>query len=181
MKLPLQIKSKFILQIDWPLFGQQPRRGQNPVIQGESVCPSIPLQVRTSVRLYVHPPVPHPQGLVSFGAQIQTVWPKSKQNSPNPSKIIKIWLENLNSGLSSFILAPLTQILASDTQILASKTYILAFETQILTSGTKILISETQILSCSSLNLTYKLLKKGKGTIIHILPFVISPCYSMGI
>ena len=33
----------------------------------------------------------------------------------------------------------------------------------------------TQILACSPLNLTYKLLKKGTGTILHILHFVISP------
>ena len=49
------------------------------------------------------------------------------------------------------------------TQILASKFHILASET-------KKLVSETQILACSPLNLTYKLLKKGAGTVVHILP-----------
>ena len=50
-----------------------------------------------------------------------------------------------------------------------------------MVSETQILASETQILACSSLNLTYKLYNKGKGTIVHILPFVISPWYSMKI
>ena len=57
----------------------------------------------------------------------------------------------------------------------------MASETKILVSETQILASETQILACSSLNLTYKLYNKGKGTIVHILPFVISPWYSMKI
>ena len=51
--------------------------------QGESVYPSVSPSVHLSIRL----PLPHPQGFVSFGVQIQTVRPKSKQNSPNPSKI----------------------------------------------------------------------------------------------
>ena len=69
------------------------------------------LSIRTSVPLPLHP-----QGFVSFGAQIQTVWPKSEQNGPKlaksrqnglrPGKMGLIWLENLNSGLSSIILAP---------------------------------------------------------------------------
>ena len=70
--------------------------------QGESVC----MCVCTS-------PPPHPQGFVSFGAQIQAKWPKSSQNGPNPGKngprpgeMDQIWLGNLNSGLSSVILAP---------------------------------------------------------------------------
>ena len=50
-----------------------------------------------------------------------------------------------------------------------------------MVSETQILASETQILACSSLNLTYKVLKKVKGTIVHILRFVISPWYSMKI
>ena len=54
-------------------------------------------------------------------------------------------------------------------------------ETHILASETQILASETQILACSPLNLTYKLLKKSRGTLVHILPFVISPWYSMKI
>ena len=51
----------------------------------------------------VRTPLAHPQGFVSFGAHIQTVWPKRKQYSPNPSRLV--WLENLNSGLNSIILA----------------------------------------------------------------------------
>ena len=62
---------------------------------------------------------------------------------------------------------------------MASETEFLASETKKLVSETQILVSETQILACSSLNLTYKLYNKGKGTIVHILPFVISPCNSM--
>ena len=46
------------------------------------------------------------QGFVSFGVPTQIVRPKSKQNSPNPSKWAKIGLERLNSGLSSIFLAP---------------------------------------------------------------------------
>ena len=53
----------------------------------------------------------------------------------------------------------------------------LACENKKLVSEVQILASEIQILACSSLNLTYKLLKKGKGTIVHILPIVISPWY----
>ena len=45
--------------------------------QGESLRPSV----RPS------PPQPHPQGFVSFGAQIRAKWPKSKQNGPNPGKM----------------------------------------------------------------------------------------------
>ena len=66
-------------------------------------------------------------------------------------------------------------------------TQILASETQILASETKKLVSETnsglgdQDSGMLSLNLTYKLPKKGMGTVVHILPFVISPCYSMSV
>ena len=65
--------------------------------------------------------------------------------------------------------------MVSETQILASETQILASEAQILASKTKKLVPETWSLACSCLNLTYKLYKNGKGTIVHILPFVSSP------
>ena len=56
-----------------------------------------------SVRPYVHPspPLPHPQGFVSFGAQIQAVWPKSKQNGLNPAKMGQIqakWAKSRQNG-----------------------------------------------------------------------------------
>ena len=38
---------------------------------------------------------------------------------------------------------------------------------------------ETKILACSLLDLTYKLLMKGMGTVLQILHFIISPRYSM--
>ena len=67
----------------------------------------IRLSVCTSVRLYVRPsPSPIFRALSPFGVPTQIVWPKSKQNSPNSSKMVQIWQENLNSGLSSIILAP---------------------------------------------------------------------------
>ena len=81
------------------LFGQRPRRGRSPVEHRGN------LSVRPYVRPSVPPP-PHSQGFVSFGAQIQAKWPKSKQNGPNPSKLAKFWLENLNFGQNSIILAP---------------------------------------------------------------------------
>ena len=74
-----------------------------------------------------------------------------------------------------------TQIRASETQILASETQILVSETQELGSETQILASVTQLLACSSLNLTYKLLKKGKSTVVYVLYSIIAPCYSMRI
>ena len=74
-----------------------------------------------------------------------------------------------------------TLILATKTQHLASETQTLASEAQILASKTKKLVPETWSLACSYLNLTYKLFKNSKGTIVHILPFIISPWYSVKI
>ena len=74
--------------------------------KGTKSCRTQGESVRPSVRPYVRPPPPHSQGFVSFGAQIQAKWLKSKQNGPNPSKMAKFWLENLNFGQNSIILAP---------------------------------------------------------------------------
>ena len=52
----------------------------------------------------------------------------------------------------------------------------MASETQIMAAETKNLASETQILACFTLNLNKELLKKGMGTNVHLLPFVVSPC-----
>ena len=51
----------------------------------------------------VHPSVcasirPSPPCFVSFGAHIQTLWPKSKQYSPSPSQMVQIWLEQVAQG-----------------------------------------------------------------------------------
>ena len=48
-----------------------------------------------------------------------------------------------------------------------------------MASETQILASEIQILACSPLNLTYKILMKGTGTNVHMVPFVIPPYHSM--
>ena len=88
---------------DWDLgleagfWAAAPKGTKSCRTQGESVRPSV----RTSVRPYVRPPHPILRALSPLG-------PKSKQNSPNPSKMVLIWLENLNSGLNSIILAPWT-------------------------------------------------------------------------
>ena len=74
-------------------FGQRPQRGRSPVEHRGN------LSVRPSVR--PSPPQPHPQGFVSFGAQIQAVWPKSKQNGPNLGKMGQIqakWPKSRQNG-----------------------------------------------------------------------------------
>ena len=74
-------------------FGQRPRRGRSPVEHRGN------LSVRTSIRPSVRPPPqPHPQGFVSFGAQIQTVWPKSRQNGLIPGKMAQIQAKWAKSG-----------------------------------------------------------------------------------
>ena len=74
----------WLLSVSSLLFGQiekdgfwaaAPKGTKSCRTQGESVRPYVP---------------PHPQGFVSFGAKIQTVWPKSKQNGPNPAKMGQI-------------------------------------------------------------------------------------------
>ena len=74
-------------------FGQRPRRGRSPVEHRGN------LSVRPYVRTSVH--LPHPKGFVSFGAKIQTVWPKSKQNGLNPGKMGQIqakWAKSRQNG-----------------------------------------------------------------------------------
>ena len=78
------------------LFGQRPRRGRSPVEHRGNL--SVRTSVRPYVRMYVPPPQPHPQGFVSFRAQIQTVWPKSKQNGPNPGNMAQIQAKWAKSG-----------------------------------------------------------------------------------
>ena len=91
------------------VFGQRPRRGRSPVEHWEN------LSVRTSVP----PPSPILRALSPLGpksklygpnpnkmVQIRPKLAKSWQNGLGPGKMGLIWLENLNSGLSYFILAP---------------------------------------------------------------------------
>ena len=99
---------KSIILAPWILaFGQRPRRGRSPVNTGK-ICPSVHLS-----------PLPHPQGLSPLGPKSKLYGPnpskmvqicpklaKSRQNGLRPGKMGLIWLENLNSGLSSIILAP---------------------------------------------------------------------------
>ena len=82
---------------------------------------SVHTSVRPSVRPYVRPSIPpappsasSPLGPKSklYGpnpskmVQIRPNLAKSRQNGLRPGKMGLIWLENLNSGLSSIILAP---------------------------------------------------------------------------
>ena len=57
----------------WGGAGQRPQRGRSPV-EHRGICPSI----RPSSHLFCQI------------AQIQAIWPKSKQNSPNPSIMAQI-------------------------------------------------------------------------------------------
>ena len=77
-----------------------PKGTKSCITQGESVRTSVCPSVHMSV-----PPLPHPESFVSFGAQIQTVWPKSRQNGPNLARKPEFWPEfyhfgplNLDSG-----------------------------------------------------------------------------------
>ena len=74
----------------------------------------------------------------------------------------QIWTSGILTSETQ-VLAPKTLIPASETQILPSEIQILVSETNKLGSETQILASVTQLLACSSLNLSLKLLKKGKG------------------
>ena len=91
------------------LFGQRPRRGRSPVEHRGNL----------SVRPYVRPPPTPPSASYPLGpksklygpnpskmVQIRPKLAKSRQNGLRPGKMGLIWLENLNSGLSSIILAP---------------------------------------------------------------------------
>ena len=62
---------QFQLTVLTPLFGQRPRKGRSPVEHRGNL--SIRLYLRLSIRRYVHPPSPHPQGFVHFGAYSEPI------------------------------------------------------------------------------------------------------------
>ena len=90
----------------FPFWAAAPKGTESCRTEGESVR----LFVRLSVCPYVHPPLPHPQGLSPLGpiltqilpnslnpsnmAQIYAKWPKSKHNGRNPSIMAQIWSES---------------------------------------------------------------------------------------
>ena len=87
--------------------------------QGESVHPSIRPSVHLSVQPSIHPYICPPLALSSglsllwgplwpkfcLEAQIQTLWPKSKQYSPDPRKIALIQAERPKSKFKTLYLA----------------------------------------------------------------------------
>ena len=62
-------------------------------LKGMKSCRTQGESVRPYVRLYVRPPLPHPQGFVTFGAYSDpnsAKQPKSKQYGPNLGKMAQI-------------------------------------------------------------------------------------------